>query len=235
MSTPTFQFKRFTISHDRCAMKVGTDGVLIGAWAALPEQGRVLDIGTGTGLIALMVAQRSPAVRVLGIDIIPEAVEQARENVAASPFAENVEIHLQSLQDLSVTNERFDAIVCNPPFFEETLLPPDSERRVARHVGTLSFEELVTSAARLLLDNALFSVILPTSTFDNFRLLCFSKGLSLQRSRSVQGTARKAPKRVLATFVKGEATWMQEKPLILNDGDGRTDDYSALTADFYLW
>ena len=86
MGTPTFQFKRFTISHDRCAMKVGTDGVLIGAWAALPEQGRVLDIGTGTGLIALMAAQRSPAVRVLGIDIIPEAVEQARENVAASPF-----------------------------------------------------------------------------------------------------------------------------------------------------
>ncbi|MBQ8937909.1 MAG: methyltransferase domain-containing protein, partial [Bacteroidaceae bacterium] len=83
MGTPTFQFKQFTIAHDRCAMKVGTDGVLVGAWSQLPARGRLLDVGTGTGLIALMVAQRSPASFVTGIDIIPEAVEQARENVAA--------------------------------------------------------------------------------------------------------------------------------------------------------
>lgn len=235
MASATFQFRQFTIAHDRCAMKVGTDGVLIGAWSELPEQGKVLDIGTGTGLIALMVAQREPNIRVTGIDIAAEAVEQARENVAASPFARRVEIRLQALQELATTDERFDAIVCNPPFFEETLLPPDTYREIARHVQALGFEELVAGAVRLLTDNGRFNVILPTTAFDHFRVLCFGQGLQLRRSQSVQGTARKAPKRILATFVKGETTWTEEKPLILNDGSRRSEDYAALTRDFYLW
>ncbi len=237
MGTPTFQFKQFTIAHDRCAMKVGTDGVLVGAWSQLPARGRLLDVGTGTGLIALMVAQRSPASFVTGIDIIPEAVEQARENVAASPFADRIEIRLQSLQAIAATGQSFDAIICNPPFFAENLLPPDSSRSIARHTqeSSLTFGELAACSARLLADGGSLSVILPTSAFDSFRLLCFAQGLFLQRSRLVQGTPRKAPKRVLATFVKGEATWTSEKPLILNDGGRRTDDYAALTHDFYLW
>ena len=235
MGTSTFQFKQFTIAHDRCAMKVGTDGVLLGAWAELPSTGSVLDAGTGTGLIALMLAQRSPFLRVTGIDVVPEAVEQARENVAASPFADRVEVRLQSLQALSATEARFSAIVCNPPFFTSSRLPPDADRSIARHAGTLSFEELATSSARLLTEHGTLSVILPFDAFDTFRLLCFARGLLVKRSRSVQGTARKLPKRVLATFVKGEADWVQEKPLILNHGNCRTDDYTALTRDFYLW
>lgn len=235
MGTPTFQFKQFTIAHDRCAMKVGTDGVLAGAWAEVPEQGCVLDVGTGTGLIALMIAQRSPEVNVTGIDIVPEAVEQARENVAASPFAERVCIRQQSLQELANATERFEAIVCNPPFYEETLLPPNTNRGVARHVQTLPFEELVASSARLLKEGGTFSVILPTAAFDHFRQLCFAHRLQLKRCRSVQGTAHKAPKRMLATFVKGDTTVTTEEPLILNEGTRRTDDYSALTHEFYLW
>ena len=213
MGTPTFQFKQFTIAHDRCAMKVGTDGVLVGAWSQLPARGRLLDVGTGTGLIALMVAQRSPASFVTGIDIIPEAVEQARENVAASPFADRIEIRLQSLQEIAAAGQSSN-------FTRE---------------GSLTFGELAACSARLLADGGSLSVILPTSAFDSFRLLCFAQGLFLQRSCLVQGTPRKAPKRVLATFVKGEATWTPEKPLILNDGGRRTDDYAALTHDFYLW
>ena len=219
MGSPTFQFKQFTIAHDRCAMKVGTDGVLVGAWAELPATGKVLDIGTGSGLIALMAAQRSPGIQVTGIDIVGEAVEQARENVAASPFQSRVEVRLQSLQELAATSERFDAIVCNPPFFEESLLPPEANRSLARHVQSLSFESLVTGTATLLREDGSFSTILPMSAFDRFRQLCVIQGLFLKRYRTVQGTARKAPKRVLATFDKG----------------GRSCDYAALTGDFYLW
>ena len=235
MGSPTFQFKQFTIAHDRCAMKVGTDGVLVGAWAELPATGKVLDIGTGSGLIALMAAQRSPGIQVTGIDIVGEAVEQARENVAASPFQSRVEVRLQSLQELAATSERFDAIVCNPPFFEESLLPPEANRSLARHVQSLSFESLVTGTATLLREDGSFSTILPMSAFDRFRQLCVIKGLFLKRYRTVQGTARKAPKRVLATFCRQLCSWEEENPLILNDNGGRSNDYAALTGDFYLW
>ena len=235
MGSPTFQFKQFTIAHDRCAMKVGTDGVLIGAWAELPATGKVLDIGTGSGLIALMAAQRSPGIQVTGIDIVGEAVEQARENVAASPFLSRVEVRLQSLQELATTSERFDAIVCNPPFFEESLLPPEASRSLARHVQSLSFESLVAGTATLLREDGSFSTILPMSAFDRFRQLCVIKGLFLKRYRTVQGTARKAPKRVLATFCRQLCSWEEENPLILNDKGGRSCDYAALTGDFYLW
>lgn len=235
MGSPTFQFKQFTIAHDRCAMKVGTDGVLVGAWAELPATGKVLDIGTGSGLIALMAAQRSPGIQVTGIDIVREAVEQARENVAASPFHSRVEIRLQSLQELAATDERFDAIVCNPPFFEETLLPPEANRSLARHVESLSFESLVAGTDTLLRADGCFSTILPTTAFDRFRQLCVVSGLYLKRFRRVQGTARKAPKRVLATFGRKLCTWEEESPLILNDNGGRSKDYAALTDEFYLW
>ena len=235
MGSPTFQFKQFTIAHDRCAMKVGTDGVLVGAWAELPATGKVLDIGTGSGLIALMAAQRSPGIQVTGIDIVGEAVEQARENVAASPFLSRVEVRLQSLQELAATSERFDAIVCNPPFFEESLLPPEANRSLARHVQSLSFESLVTGTATLLREDGSFSTILPMSAFDRFRQLCVIQGLFLKRYRTVQGTARKAPKRVLATFCRQMCSWEEENPLILNDKGGRSCDYAALTGDFYLW
>jgi len=235
MGSPTFQFKQFSIAHDRCAMKVGTDGVLLGAWAEVPKQGRVLDVGTGTGLIALMVAQRFLAVHVKGIDIDESAVEQARENVASSPFASRVEICLQSFQELDATGESFDAIVSNPPYFEESLLPPDAQRSLARHAHSLNYEELAAGAGRLLREGGLFNVVLPAGSFDDFRRLCVVHGLNLKRWREVQGTANKPPKRVLATFVKGEAEWLREKPLVLTCDGRRSEDYAALTRDFYLW
>lgn len=235
MGTSTFRFRQFTIAHDRCAMKVGTDGVLVGAWAELPAEGHLLDVGTGCGLIALMAAQRQPALQILGIDIDREAVGQARENVSASPFGHRIEIHLQSLQDLALSSRRFDAIVCNPPFFEETLLPPDPSRSIARHVQSLSFEELVAGTSRLLTPSGSFSLILPTTAFQSFQQLCFASGLHLRRRRLVRGTAQKEAKRVLATFVRQSGQPVEEPVLILNEGKQRTADYIALTQEFYLW
>ena len=247
MSASYFQFRQFTIHHDRCAMKVGTDGVLVGAWGEVPASRceattppRILDVGTGTGLIALMAAQRCPTAHILGIDIDTSAVQQARENVAASPFAERVDIRQCSLQELAAeegtaSGGPFDCILCNPPFFEETLLPPDAQRSQARHTTTLPFPTLVADVRRLLKGDGTFSLILPTPAFTPFRHLCFSHGLVCTRLCHVQTTPSKVPKRTLATFAMSATDIAAETTLILNHGTARTAEYSALTRDFYLW
>lgn len=237
MSNNYFQFKQFTIRHERCAMKVGTDGVLLGAWTPLPTEGDVLDVGTGSGLIALMIAQRGSLLHVEGIDIDRDSVLQAQENVEASPFADRVNISLCSLQDFA-SDERFsghfDALVCNPPFFEEKLLPPDKQRSQARHTDTLPFDLLITSASRVLRHEGLFSVVLPTACLDNFRLMCFANGLFLKSCCHVQTTSRKTPKRVLACFVKDEHMETVYTTLTLMENGARSDAYKLLTRDFYL-
>ena len=156
MANDYFQFRQFTIRQNRCAMKVGTDGTLLGAWSRGGQT--LLDIGTGTGLIALMMAQRFPEARVIGIDIDPEAVGQARENVAASHFG-NVEVLETGVQ--AYEHLPFDVIVCNPPYFEASLECPDAQRTQARHTASLSYRDLMASAWRLLADDGEFSVVIP--------------------------------------------------------------------------
>ena len=131
MANDYFQFKQFTVYQQRCAMKVGTDGTLLGAWAQVPtESARILDIGTGTGLIALMLAQRFPQASVLGIDIDQDAVCQAKENVENSPFASRIKIEHANVMDYN-NEEGFDAIVSNPPYFVDALTCPDQQRTIA--------------------------------------------------------------------------------------------------------
>ena len=158
-----FKFKQFEIHQDRCAMKVGTDGVLLGAWA--PGGKHILDVGSGTGLISLMMAQRFPEAQVLGIDMDGEACEEAAENVAASPFADRVEIECCRLQDYH-SAESFDAIVSNPPFFLNSLKNPDSKRTMARHTDSLPFRDLFRGAKMLLSDDGVFSVIVPSEVLE---------------------------------------------------------------------
>ncbi len=234
MSNPWFQFKQFRIQHDRCAMKVGTDGVLLGAWAPLEDSQNVLDIGTGSGLIALMLAQRFPTSHILGIDIDEAAVEQARENVAASPFAERVSISHTALQTLESPDGAFDAVVCNPPFFEEALLPPDASRSAARHTASLPFNELIASAARLLCADGRFCVILPTPAFEAFHLQCFAKGLQLEHNCAIQTSPTKAPKRTMACFRKSTQVRRRDELLTLTENGSRSTAYTQLTRDFYL-
>lgn len=228
-------------------MKVGTDGVLLGAWAELPEKGQLLDVGTGSGLIALMAAQRCPELNITGIEIDSEAVAQARENVEASPFANRVRILHSRLQDYASTihatqpkqsvSDDFAAIVCNPPFFEESLLPPDPKRSNARHTDSLSFEDLVDCSATLLTDNGLLNVILPTTALAQFSSLCEHQGMRAVRLCYVRTTAAKQSKRTLATFLKCKAANAPQpeiSELILQDGQQRSPAYTKLTTDFYL-
>lgn len=171
MPHDSFLFRQFTVRQDRCAMKVGTDGTLLGAWARLPQSvrgeddalpPRILDVGTGTGLVALMMAQRHPSALVTGIDIDAEAVGQAAENAAQSPFGLRVAMMVRDASAAASDDlGQFDAIVCNPPFFADALPSPDARRTMARHTATLSFRQLMACARRLLADGGELSVIVP--------------------------------------------------------------------------
>ncbi|HIW64647.1 MAG TPA: methyltransferase domain-containing protein [Candidatus Alistipes intestinipullorum] len=232
-----FRFKQFTIHQDRCPMKVGTDGVLLGAWASLrPTDLRLLDIGTGTGLIALMLAQRAPGARITGIDIADTS--QARENADASPWGERLSFVSCPVQCFEVS-EPFDLIVSNPPFFDDSLLCPDAGRTAARHAVTLPFGELCDAVMRLLAPAGRFAVVLPTSEVRRF-LLAAGGRLTTIRRTDVRTTPRHPAKRTLLELTPTAMTDPMEAAVFdeLTVGTGEhecyTAKYQALTRDFYL-
>lgn len=230
-----FTFKQFHIDHSRCAMKVGTDGVLIGAWCRLPSSGRILDIGTGTGLIAVMAAQRASGCMVTGIDIDAECVAQARDNAASSPWGGRIGIEQCALQEFFPTH-RFDAIVSNPPYFEELLLPPDARRTAARHTRSLTYAELVDGVVRLLDAEGRFSLILPAAESERF--LSAAHGvLFLTRRCDVRTTLGSGVRRVMMEFAVSVPKLLPHiESLSIEDGGPMrySGEYRALTRDFYL-
>lgn len=230
-----FTFKQFHIDHSRCAMKVGTDGVLIGAWCRLPESGRILDVGTGTGLIAIMAAQRALQTSVTAIDIDRECIAQARDNVAATSWSDRIEVVESSLQDF-LPAERFDVIVSNPPYFEESLLPPDEGRMTARHTCSLPFGELVDGVLRLLADDGYFSLILPAAESERFLSAAHGR-LFLTRKCEVWTTPSSGVRRVMMEFVTHPPKQLpvSERLVIEDGGEMRySEEYRALTREFYL-
>ena len=228
-----FRFKQFEIEQDRCAMKVGTDGVLLGAWA----QGgrRILDIGSGTGLISLMMAQRFPEAEVVGIDMDADACGQARENVMASPFRDRVEIVCCRLQDFGGAGT-FDAIVSNPPFFVDSLKNPDSKRTMARHTDSLPFRDLFAGVKRLLSDEGVFSAIVPVEVVEQFVAESCMLGFYLIRKCGVKTVERKQPKRFMLSFAKHRISPYEEHVETMMDSQGnRSEWYKKITEEFYLF
>ena len=229
-----FDFKNFRIYHDRCAMKVGTDGVLLGAWAPVEKSKRILDIGTGSGLVAIMMAQRTDA-EIVGVELDPEASSQALENAQNSPYASRIQIINANILDFS-TQELFDTIVSNPPFFENALECPEEGRNRARHTSSLPLNALIESAFRLLTDGGTFSVILPSDVAQEFIGACITQHFTPVRITSVKTTQRKVPKRMLMCFKKGihvDALLRDELTLAAPSGQ-RSEAYKALTKDYYL-
>ena len=227
-----FKFKHFEIHQDRCAMKVGTDGVLLGAWALGGK--RILDIGSGTGLISLMMAQRYPEAQVVGIDLDAEACAGARENVAASPFADRVNIVDCRLQDYESV-EKFDAIVSNPPFFLNSLKNPDSKRSMARHADSLPFRELFRGVKLLLSDDGVFSAIVPVEVLEAFASEGYMHGFYLLRQCGIKTVERKQPKRYLLTFAKHRSMEMDDMVETMMDSEGnRSEWYAKITEEFYV-
>lgn len=230
-----FTFKQFHIDHSRCAMKVGTDGTLLGAWVRLANTTHsILDIGTGSGLIAIMAAQRSAKAYITAIDIDADCVAQARLNAEASPWGNRISVQQTSLQEFA-TEERFDVIVSNPPYFIDSLTSPDAGRTTARHTATLPFEELVSGVKRLLTPDGHFSLILPTVEAERF--ISAARGiLFLSRRCDVFPKPSAAVKRVMMEFsLSPQLPPLSEQLTIESDTHhDYTEEYRALTQDFYL-
>lgn len=234
-----FTFKQFKIDDSHCAMKVGTDGVLLGAWADLRGCSKILDLGCGCGLIALMATQRAPWAEVKGIEIDPGAAADAQSNVMASPFAERLEIMCGDAVALGLQGENYDCILSNPPFHEEDLLPPSSHRALARHTsgGGLSLEELVHTADCLLEKrnpDVRFCLILPSSILMRFQSLAAMAGFHLHRRTDVKTSLHKACKRTLIELRRFSSELIHDEILLTDSSGKRSSAYADLCSDFYL-
>lgn len=230
-----FEFKQFRVRHDRCAMKIGTDGVMLGAWCDVGQATAILDIGTGTGIIALLAAQRSNA-RIIGIDIDREAVEQACENAMNSPWPDRISIFNYDALSCSCmfSEHSFDLIVSNPPFYENALDSTDKRRNSARNESSLPFESLIDTVTTLLHVKGRFNVILPYVSAERFIYNCWERGLYLYRRTNVYTKSGKKASRVMLGFSFQKQS-PEETVLFIRKSDGTlTPEYIALVGDYYV-
>lgn len=234
----TFRFRQFEVSNCRSAMKIGTDGVLLGAWMWGGHSvegecpGRVLDVGSGTGVIALMAAQRWPGAEIVGVEIDPVAAEECGSNFAASPWGERLTV--ECCDFASFTTSGFDLIVSNPPFFTDGALAPDDARRTARHELSLTVGTLLRRSALLLNPGGRIALVTPADREKDVRFEATMARLSVARLTRVATVAGKLPKRLLWEFVSGGGVATVEDTLTLRRGDGSADPrYAALVGDFY--
>ena len=249
MASACFRFKQFTVWHDRCAMKVGTDGVLLGAWCPVDSRAssskssksfkgfKVLDVGTGSGLIALMLAQRIQGTQITAIDIDAGAVEQAKYNFSISPWSDRLECHQQALQELEGEGI-YDLIVSNPPYFQDSLKNPDSQRAMARHTDTLSYKELLKHGARLLTKAGIIALVLPIEAEQQIIALAQSLGLYPTHITLVYPKPGKAAKRLLIAFspspLASRLSPIANSLTLESETAPRSEAYIELTKEFYL-
>ena len=244
MANDYFRFKQFTVRQSGVPMKVGTDGVLLGAWARFDGQERhILDIGTGTGLIALMAAQRTasddprfPEAQIDAVEIDETSSKMAAQNAIDSPWRGRLHIHWQSLQDYTTDcTIRYDHILSNPPYFTEALVSPDSGRTLARHADALPFDELARCTAELLAPGGRFSLILPPEAMAAFTRLALDHGLRCARKTDVFSTPTSRIKRTLAEFMFHPSRYDADFLVIADEGrHGYSEEYRDLTRAFYL-
>lgn len=232
MGGNSFTFRQFVVRQDMCAMKVGTDGVLLGAWAVGGH--RILDVGTGTGLIAMMMAQRNPQSSIVAVDIDHDACLQAEANISAGGFDGRISVVNDRLQDYD-TACKFDCIVSNPPFFVDSLMCPDRQRMLARHAAQLSCADLFDGVSRLLSADGVFSVIIPMDNAEQFIAEGSLKGMFVVRRCDVRTVSHKPPRRVLLSFSRNLSVRQPFAEAVLQEADGsRSEWYRTLTRDFYI-
>jgi len=229
----TFRFKKFEVINERSAMKVGTDGVILGAAVTLPEgSARVLDAGTGTGVISLMIAQRSEGAMITGIDIDEGAAAEAAENFSRSPWKARLEARCQPLQDCEGS---FGLIVSNPPYFDDSLQNPDPERTLARHTGTMSYRTLIDFAKDHLDESGRLSMILPSDREKDLLRYARMNGFFPERILRIRTVPHKEPMRFVVEFLRGRDTVLSEDELTIQEKGRYTSQYTDLVKDFYLW
>lgn len=234
MKNKAFHFRKFSVKDDRCAMKVGTDGVLLGAWVNVDEVKKILDVGTGCGLVALMLAQRTnELVTIDAIEIERDDASQASENFLNSPWVSRLHLFENSLQKFK-SESKYDLIVSNPPYFLNSLLPPSVHRTRTRHTNSLTYQELIDHAVRMMNNKSRLAVILPYQEGLEFKSHALKKGLHLIRQLAFYSRKEKPQERWLLEF-SFEKKELKEEYLVLYEKDNyQSEDYRKLTHDFYL-
>ena len=231
-----FKFKQFTVKQDRCAMKIGTDGVLLGAWTSVKHNPfSVLDIGSGTGILSLMIAQRSHAEQIEAIEIDDDAYEQCSENFENSPWNDRLFCyHASLLEFVEEVGDSFDLIVCNPPFYSEDYKTENKSRDLARFNDAMPFKHIIYAVAHLLAEDGLFSIVIPRKEEDDFVALANTIGLFPQRILHVKGNPDTEVKRSLIELSYTENEVEISELIIETERHNYTKDYINLTKDFYL-
>jgi len=232
-----FSFKQFSIEQDRCAMKIGTDGVLLGAWTPLTNNPfSILDIGTGTGVIALMLSQKSNAQQIDALEIDEEAYEQAVDNFENSPWSDRLFCFHAGLDEfVEEPEDEYDLIVSNPPFYTEDYKTENDQRDLARFADAMPFEDLVEAADLLLSENGILAVIIPFKEEDNFIALANEYELYPIKITRVKGTPNTEIKRSLLAFSRNKNVSVLTDELIIETARHvYTPEYTELTKDFYL-
>jgi tRNA1Val (adenine37-N6)-methyltransferase len=251
MSRAPFRFKQFSITAHDAGMAVSTDGVLLGAWSSLEKSQSILDLGTGTGLLALMAAQRNPRASITAIDIEPSAIKAAQQNIARSPWQSRITLHQQDAtllaygepmsrqdstaasQKMSLPKDRFEHIICNPPYFETGETSQDKARATARHTDSLTQQQLARSCRQLLANGGCASFILPTFEGERFIEQLSQQGLTLSRLTKVQTTPIKPVSRLLIECQQSPEKYCEDQLVIQQNGH-YSEAFTQLTRAFYL-
>ena len=228
-----FRFKQFAVVNDRTAMKVGTDGVLLGAWCPVEGARRVLDVGTGCGVIALMVAQRNRQALIEGIDIDKESITEACLNFASSPWSNRLTATEGDFNDMD-RNARYDLIISNPPYFTNGILPTGDSRTVARHTASLTYRQLIDGASRLLSDDGILALISPGEAYSDSIEACTFASLPVRRLTHVIPVEGALPKRLLWQLSRRDMPYSEDSLTIAHTDVTYTSEYVALTGAFYL-
>lgn len=224
-----FRFKQFQVRNDMSAMKVGTDGVLVGAWTPIDNPGNILDIGAGTGLISLMIAQRAPQANITAIEIDPIAASEAQYNISRSPWADRINLLQADATTIQIPLHSIDLIVSNPPFFTETLQSPDPRRAASRHGDTLNVYTLIDIASKLLTSTGHLSFIAPASETARIREALVMSHLHPTRIVNVHTTSSKPPKRTLWLATPALSTIPVAESLVIGSAE-----YNHITEPYYL-
>lgn len=235
MSNAWFQFKKFRIAQDKCAMKVTTDACIQGAWTPVGQHvRRVLDIGTGTGLLSLMLAQRLPQAHIEGVEVEAAAAQQATENVSDSPWHDRIRVVQLDIAE-HAPDYTYDLIICNPPFFTNSLLNPDTNKSLARHDNSMSKQMLVASVLRLLSVEGHFSILLPTQEHKLFAEIAAEQGLKCVATLEVRHRPNASVKRIISIWNKDASSTVSSEVLTIQNDDGSyTEQFRELLKAFYL-
>lgn len=231
-----FHFKKFSIDDSTAAMKIGTDSVLLGAWVLCDKESRILDIGAGSGILSLMLAQRNEKTAIDAVEVDPDAADNAKLNVKLSPWPDQIQIFSTTIQEFSVkAKQKYSLIICNPPFFTNSLKAPDKARNLARHNDSLPVNELLDSTSKLISENGKAAFIIPADAYENWKIEADKRHLFPKHLTWVKSSPTHAPHRAMVIFSRKKQTVIPEDEICIYTSEKNySQQYREITRDYYL-